>query len=532
MSSGNPMLGVMVPDRYRAVASEMFQLFKTGWEPARDGVDYEVMLAHSEAAVREGRSLTIVSGGATDLDKVWGVSTGPALPPTRIEAFGIEIDLLRPWIPVGLAGAPSTWAGPGRLRLGYDLFGEIEDLLTTGQAGPAALNANTGRHLEVLRASLLEAGLPVVEIDPRPAGTSLTVAVTHDVDFARMRNHFFDRTAAGFLYRATIGTLGDFLRGRATLTKLGRNLAAALKLPLVYLGWARDPWNCFAKYAALEQRWRSTFYIIPRSDHPGRLTPEGAVDPTRACRYQASQVADDLVALENAGFEVGLHGLDAWAGPTEAAAERSEIQQASGGAASGVRMHWLYFSPDSYAALEAAGFDYDSTIGFNDAIGFRAGTGQVFRPIGADHLLELPLTIQDTALFYARRMRLDEDEAFALCEKVIAEARAYGGGITLLWHMRSIGPERWWDGFYRRLLNELEISGAWLAPAAEIVEFSRRRRSIDLEVTVEHGAVTVRPHFEGEIDDRLQLLVRYPGGRQDNVRLPLEQETFELAVPA
>jgi len=37
---------------------------------------------------------------------------------------------------------------PGRLRLGYDLFGEIEDLLTTGQVGAAARNANAGRHLE------------------------------------------------------------------------------------------------------------------------------------------------------------------------------------------------------------------------------------------------------------------------------------------------------------------------------------------------------------------------------------------------
>ena len=526
------LLGVMVPDCYHAVTAEMFELFKTCWEPLQDNADYEVILCHSETAGREGRRLTIVTGGPGGFDATWGIDAGSLVPPVRIEAAGIGIDLLRPWLPVGLQGEGLVWCGPRRLRLGYDLFGEIEDLLTIGQTGAAALNATAGRHLEVLRLALLDAGVPVVEVEPLPAGTSLTVAVTHDVDFARMRNHFFDRTAAGFFFRATVGTMADVLRGRASLRKLGRNLAAALKLPLVYLGWARDPWNCFARYAALERKWRSTFYIVPRRDHPGRIAPQGDVDPSRACRYQASEVTADLTALEKAGFEVGLHGLDAWTGVAAAMAERSDIKKASGGDASGVRMHWLYLSEATYEALESAGFDYDSTFGFNDAIGFRAGTGQVFRPLGAEHLVEMPLTIQDTALFHTCRMRLDEDDAFSLCEQVISEACAFGGGITLLWHMRSIGPERWWDGFYRRLLDHLEAKGAWLAPAAEIVEFYRRRRSVDLDVSFSDGVLTVRTCADGEIDGRLQLRVRFPYGSQADLRLPLNQETFELAVPA
>jgi hypothetical protein len=86
-----------------------------------------------------------------------------------------------------------------------------------------------------------------------------------------MRNHFFDRTAAGFFSRATVGTVTDVLRGRASLHKLGRNLAAALKLPFVCLGWARDPWNGFAKYAALERRPDSRWGYMastPGSDWP------------------------------------------------------------------------------------------------------------------------------------------------------------------------------------------------------------------------------------------------------------------------
>ena len=46
------LLGVMVPQRYRAVTSEMFELFKTCWEPVQDDIDYEVILCHSETPDR------------------------------------------------------------------------------------------------------------------------------------------------------------------------------------------------------------------------------------------------------------------------------------------------------------------------------------------------------------------------------------------------------------------------------------------------------------------------------------------------
>jgi len=191
-------------------------------------------------------------------------------------------------------------------------------------------------------------------------------------------------------------------------------------------------------------------------------------------------------------------------------------------------MHWLYFAPHTYAALESAGFDYDSTLGFNDAVGFRAGTGQAFRPLGVDQLIELPLTIQDTALFLARRMHLDEEDAFRLCRRAIAEAVSFGGGLTLLWHLRSLAPERCWDGFYSRLLAHLDSEGAWMAPAAEVVSFYRQRRSVRLDASVADGVLTVRPEAAGEIDARLRLRTRLADGTQ--TVLPLAQASFALAA--
>ena len=74
-------------------------------------------------------------------------------------------------------------------------------------------------------------------------------------------------------------------------------------------------------------------------------------------------------------------------------------------------MHWLLRDANTASALEQAGYAYDPTVGYNETIGYRNGTTQVFRPLGAQTLLELPLHIQDGALFYPQRLDLSEPEA-------------------------------------------------------------------------------------------------------------------------
>ena len=77
----------------------------------------------------------------------------------------------------------------------------------------------------------------------------------------------------------------------------------------------------------------------------------------------------------------------------------------------GIRMHWLLWDANTPSALERAEFAYDSTFGYNETVGYRAGTSQVFRPFGAQTPLGLALHIQDGALFYPQRLDLSEPEA-------------------------------------------------------------------------------------------------------------------------
>jgi hypothetical protein len=146
-------------------------------------------------------------------------------------------------------------------------------------------------------------------------------------------------------------------------------------------------------------------------------------------------------------------------------------------------MHWLFFDERSPALLENAGFSYDSTVGYNETIGYRAGTMQAFKPLQTARLLELPMHIMDTALFYPSHLNLSSKQAEEMIFPLIENAVHFGGVLTVNWHDRSIVPERLWDGFYIRLLAQLKAKRAWFATAAKTVSWFQKRRSVTFEQT-------------------------------------------------
>ena len=378
------------------------------------------------------------------------------------------------------------------LRIGYDLFKEVRYLLNAGQPAANAGSATLDLHIALLRDLITKSGIPVVEIPPVPEGHSFIICLTHDIDHPVLRNHCCDHTMVGFLYRATIGTAINVCRRRKSLRDLCINWAAALKLPFIYLGMARDFWRGFDRYVEMEAGLASTYFVIPTRNYPGRPIAGNGVS-RRAARYDVTDVKPQLQKVISSGSEVGLHGIDTWVDSVKGREERDRVTQTLGTTVTGVRMHWLFFDGKSPAVLEQAGFSYDSTVGYKETVGYRAGTAQVYRPLGAANLLELPLHVMDTALFYPDFLNLTDEEAWQVVGRLIDDLGRFGGALTINWHDRSIAPERLWDGFYLRLLQELKSRGAWFATAAQAVSWFRKRRSAVVEsAPVEDGRIRIK----------------------------------------
>ena len=80
---------------------------------------------------------------------------------------------------------------------------------------------------------------------------------------------------------------------------------------------------------------------------------------------------------------------------------------------------------------------------------------------------------------------------------LISNAAAYGGVLTVLWHIRSLGPERFWGAFYTRLLDALKAQQVWFATAWQITDWFRSRRSLAFrQVEFTTGRVRVVMDYE------------------------------------
>ena len=212
--------------------------------------------------------------------------------------------------------------------------------------------------------------------------------------------------------------------------------------------------------------------------------------------------------LREAKREIGVHGIYAWSNAKKGRVERERVQQVLGvgDGKLGVRMHWLYYDERTPALLEEAGYSYDSTFGYNDAIGYRAGTTQAFRPLDAERLLELPMHIMDTALFYQSYMNLSPRAAKAEVRALLDNAERFGGSLVINCHDRSLAPERMWDDFYIELVEELKRRGAWIPNAADAVAWFRVRRvaRFDSETIANQAEDTRLPRLQRVAHEQLQ----------------------------
>lgn len=106
------------------------------------------------------------------------------------------------------------------------------------------------------------------------------------------------------------------------------------------------------------------------------------------------------------------------------------------------------------------GLAYDSTVGFADRVGFRAGTCLPYHPwlLQLDReaqLTEIPLIVMEKTLI--RYMGLTPQESLEEVRSCVARCRTVGGVFTLLWHNTTLDKSEY-RSLYMKMLSQL--SGA------------------------------------------------------------------------
>lgn len=432
------------------------------------GLDYELASVEGNSVVvslageSDSRALTMADALLSIRAEDWLTTRSlPALPLARV-AGAVASDPL----PV-LYGSPGpggeAWLQTGAgLQTPVDLLGSIFFMLTRYEELVQRTRDKHGRFPFTVSLSsaegfverpivdeyvdLLWSGLKTLWPSLERKESAYRLRLTHDVDSAW--------AAAGQPPMAVARSLlGDLVRRRDLQLAAGRFRAIAdARVGRV----DRDPYNTFDFLMTESESLgtRSTFYFQARPS--GRY---GSHYRLTDCHIQRL-----MSTIHDRGHQIGLHPSYESHGSLErtvqefddlrAAAHAAGVSQSSWGA----RQHYLRFeAPITWRILDQAGFAYDSTVGYAERVGFRAGTCREFpvfdllqqRPL---RIRERPLLVMDGTLM--TYMSMSPGEAVSRAGQIADACRAHNGDATILYHNHSL-PTPQTRAHYRTMLQRL-----------------------------------------------------------------------------
>lgn len=199
-------------------------------------------------------------------------------------------------------------------------------------------------------------------------------------------------------------------------------------------------WN-FEKIALFEKavNTSSAFYFMTETKDRASLR----------YRIKSSKMKNLLNDLHKSQFEIGLHSSYYCDSKNKYHKEKQVIEKIIDYEVAGNRNHYLRaIFPESWQRLADAGFEYDTTLGYPDEIGYRCGYSGAFDVYFSDKessLVEIPLTVMDS--FFGDVPNEDDyQQKMQILENLIFDAEENNGMICALWHQSS-----WDEEFYGKL---------------------------------------------------------------------------------
>ena len=261
-----------------------------------------------------------------------------------------------------------------------------------------------------------------------------------------------------------------------------RQVKPFVQLTNGFLHPRKSPYRTVKIILSIEQKYdvHSSFYFLasPSDDAFGR-------------KYTLDEVEGDMKAVLDAGSEVGFHtGYYSYDNPNEILRQKRDMEAVLGSRVSGARNHFMRFrTPRTWHVLADAGFQYDSTYGYADVVGFRNGMAHPFLPFDRTTnqpipILEVPVMVQDWVMLYW--MKLSPQQSFERVRTLMDTVQRCHGVLTILWHNWSFANPVSFGGFfssewttvYDKILAEARSRKAWVTDSRTLVNYVASRKGL------------------------------------------------------
>mgnify|MGYP003667994246 CR=1 FL=1 len=125
------------------------------------------------------------------------------------------------------------------------------------------------------------------------------------------------------------------------------------------------------------------------------------------------------------------------------------------------RQHYLRFQvPDTWQQWDDLGIEHDSTLGFENYIGFRTGSCYSYTVFNVKtkkklKLREETLNVMDVALI---NISPSLEKQFYLVNEIVSQVKKYNGDFNLLWHNNNFFHHAWlkYVPLYKGIINSLK----------------------------------------------------------------------------
>ena len=285
-----------------------------------------------------------------------------------------------------------------------------------------------------------------------PHGFKFGMAISHDIDIA---------------HRSVLGGVRILLKNA-----LPGRISAIIDSAISSLGLKHNPYDAVAEWLKLEKELeiKSTYFIFA-----GKRNHED--DP----KYELKRLSNSIVKIKSNGFEIALHtSIGSFEGH-DFENSKSCLEEFCGIKINGLRPHYLSASfPEYWREDVKTGFEYSSSLGFDNDIGFFDGLDLPFYPYDKTidkpmNLLEIPIAIMDCGLI--GNNNANSDAVFEKGKALIDRAVSSGGLIVLDWHQRTFYNRDYpgWFGLFLRLMQYAKEAGGYFTDMAEMVKMMKCR---------------------------------------------------------